>query len=94
VRINVTSLHIAAGSPKRSCSCPLAYAFEAALPGFKAAVAQNNTVVWKGKINKRIPLPPVAKEFLQAFDLGKEVQPFHFDIPDIGEMNDATEAKS
>jgi len=94
MRINVTSLHIAAGSPNRRCSCPITYALEDALPGFIAAVSMSNTVVWKGWIGKRIPLPPVAKEFLQAFDSGKEVQPFHFDIPDIGETNDATESKS
>lgn len=77
--IEVTDADIAAGLPKRCLLCPIAIALNRTLGRPKADIK----VGW-GQIQMpdgtSTSLPQLAIDFVRAFDYGKPVSPFTFEI--------------
>jgi hypothetical protein len=74
VRIEVTQDDIDNGSACDVCACPIALACLRA--GLKDVSVCDASLDWKEKI----PTPTVAVEFIFAFDSGRDVKPFSFEI--------------
>lgn len=89
VTIDVTAEDIAEGKQIICTACPVARAINRRLaPGWEAAVGSGEYVLdpetWSDHCSVEGLLPPAASEFILAFDLGRPVAPFSFqlDLPD------------
>ena len=79
--ITVTAEHIARGDRKTCSTCPIALAFDAAIPeAVNLSVTWGYASVWLdlGKAVTYV-LPPAAREFIEHFDGGLPVSPFTFE---------------
>lgn len=75
--IRVTREHIAKGTPKNGCACPIALALRAA--GFQVHVTPYFILTGR----RTVPLPYSARDFIGMFDSGKApvLEPFDFEVP-------------
>lgn len=85
VTVTVTREHIDQGE-QRSCSnCPIALAFDAAIPdALDSSVTGGYASVWTDL--RRVvtyELPIEAREFIQDFDEGSPVSPFTFEAEEL-----------
>lgn len=81
VKIDVTEIDIKTGLPRSSCNCPIAQACERTF-AHSVSVTRNYVRV-AGE--KKFDLPWEATKFIHAFDYGKPVQPFSFELTDVPE---------
>lgn len=80
VTVSVTADDLANGKPGDACKCPVAKAINRAVPRGRGAVV-NPSCCWFGPARRfKRDLPPVAHDFILAFDRGEEVEPFSFDL--------------
>lgn len=80
MKIEVTQEDIERGVPLNSCFCPIAFASSRAFHCQHSLVSQDYfRVLGVGK-NGRIMLPQPAIDFIAAFDAGKPVEPFSFEV--------------
>jgi hypothetical protein len=77
MRIEVTAEDIAAGEPRHSCHCPVARAISRAMGAAWEAYGDEagacDTDDW-------IDLPAEAERWIAAFDAGRPVEPFAFEV--------------
>jgi hypothetical protein len=77
MRIEVTAEDIAAGRPKDACCCPVARAISramgAAWEAYGVGAASHDDDGW-------IDLPAEAERWIAAFDAGRPVEPFAFEV--------------
>lgn len=83
--IRVTQRHIDQG--KRNCpyGCMVALAIEEAIPGSWPTVDGATVLLSLGSQDSRIDLPAIARDAIDKYDDGQEVEPFQFDleVPEI-----------
>jgi hypothetical protein len=80
--ITVTAEHIAGGKPQASCDCPIALAILAAHPEAEEVFVGIDEVLLAPTAGTELKadLPDVAQEWIAAYDIGKDVQPFEFEL--------------
>jgi len=76
IRISVTAEDINNGVRKDCTACPIALAMVRA--GLFHPMARPRTLRWG--LNKPVPTPNVAADFMDEFDHGQSVEPFEFTI--------------
>lgn len=86
VKVKVTAALIKLGQPKSSCTCPIALGLGYALEenNIKAFSIAVNKVEMLAKVNTETVYichtPHRVSEFISAFDDGRTVDPFEFEI--------------
>ncbi len=79
MKITVTADHIAKGERGCICKCPIALAMKSL--GYKNPWVECNKIYWDvGWNSYKKEMPPSAKEFIKAFDIGLPVEPFEFEF--------------
>jgi hypothetical protein len=80
--IHVQQKHIDQGESRRSCFCPIALALADSFSDvIYASVGTGDFAVNRRGFNLlQSPLPESASKFVRAFDNGKPVKPFTFEI--------------
>lgn len=82
--INVTQDHIDKGIPFNVCACPVALAIKPHVkPRHYVAVKSYVIGLWHTNhtLVESWDLPQAVQDFIDAFDCGKSVQPFSFELP-------------
>jgi len=79
--ITVTAEHIARGERQSCTRCPIALAIRDAFPGaISFAVGGPMVMLWTGGSEREIDLPAEAFKFVNAFDNGRTVEAFTFEL--------------
>lgn len=79
LKINVTQQNIIKGRKYTSKSCPIALAFKEA--GIKKVEVKNlQFLLRKSEDSIMYDLPRMARKFIRAFDEGRPVKPFSFNV--------------
>jgi hypothetical protein len=77
IKVSVTQKDIDSGCPIDKCGCPVALALKRALGNGQSIQVGNFAVDIDGG---RAHLPLEAIAFVKAFDMGKPVKPFSFEL--------------
>lgn len=80
MRIKVTKEHIRRGRRGLCFACPVALALAEAIPGSQPWVTTRIELRRNGR-QVFIDAPEVVLAFATAFDAGREVRPFEFELP-------------
>lgn len=87
VHVRVTKTDIKKGIPESPTDCPIARALLRRHPQRFVEVSYNGEVAlsesgfsWKKSDYLRTSLPLEARQFIENFDCGRDVQPFTFDL--------------
>lgn len=78
VKVEVTKQDIARGIKRDGYSCPVARAMKRTLHRRKIWVGWHYYQI--GEDGAFITLPPTVTQFVKAFDSGKKVEPFTFEV--------------
>ena len=87
MRLVVTQTDIDLALKNSSCNCPIAKSMQRRFPN--KAVEVFHRFLTLGDFSSSIiqktcwNIPPRAKNFINQFDIGKKVKPFHFTIKDL-----------
>jgi len=80
--VEVTLDDIAKGERNGWCSCPIVLAFRRANPKADGVLVDGADVAWLvGNHEFAYKLPDDIANWLEAFDLGKDVEPTSFEVP-------------
>lgn len=74
VKINIDQHHIDDGVRHSCMNCPIALAFEE--KGFSVRINEGYAIIGRA----RYKLPEVARDFIDAFDSKKPVEPLAFEV--------------
>ncbi len=80
--IVVSADHVRAGEIGSCFDCPIGLAIRERIPRVRCALVERSQVrLVVGRREIIIPLPSVARAFIQAFDAGVDVAPIEFELP-------------
>lgn len=78
MKIQVTRLHIQNGRKQNAFFCPIALSLKEMVYNPNLVCVGLGAISLSGETHST---PEIAKQFIEDFDAGKNVEPFSFDLP-------------